>query len=100
MRLGRDVRAAALFGYHFEFWAKRVDTPLRIRFEQWDDTMKLQELRRRLEPLQNESPPGAIYLDDSILVPIHLPVGVEETAVVDAVVAQLERVARMIDSQV
>ena len=101
MRLGKDECAAALFGFSFRFWAKHGDTPLRIRLGgEWDNTMKHQELRRRLEPLRSEDPPGAIYEGDYISIPVHLPVGVEETAVIAAVVAQLERVSRMIDPHI
>ncbi len=97
MRLGRVDRAGVLFGYSFEFWAKHRDAPLRLRFEEWDDTMRVDEVQRRLEPLRHEVPPGAIYEKYYTLIPIYLPIGVEYTAVVDAVVARLESVARMID---
>lgn len=97
IRLGRGDRAGVLFGYSFTFWAKHQDTPLRLSFQEWDGTMTLREVRRRLEPLWLEDPPGIIEADGQLRIPIRLPVGVEETAVVDSVARQLKRVARMID---
>lgn len=95
MRLGHIDRAGALFGYSFGFWAKRRATPLYLRFQEWE--MSLQEVRRRLERLQQEDPPGIVEGDGELHIPIYPPVGVEETAVVDAVVARLEYIARLID---
>ena len=95
--VGSAEHAGALFGYNFAFWVKHRDTPLRLRFYEWDGTMRLNEVRPRLEPLLREDPPGVIYESDYALVPIYLPVGVEETAVVDDVFKQLEHVARLID---
>ena len=93
-------RAVALFGYSFEFWAKHCNTPLRLRFDGWSGgPMEHREVRRRLEPLLRKDPPKAIYGRDWVRVPIHLQVGVEETAVVDNVVAQLEGIARLIDPE-
>ena len=100
MRLGRvrgAERAGASFGYNFKSWAKHRDTPMHLRLYEWDDTMRLQEVRRRLKPLLQEDPPGVIYEPNYALVPIHLPTGVEETAVVESVVTRLKHVASLID---
>ena len=96
--LGRGGRAGAWLGWNFELWAKKRETPLWLTFteEGWTSTLKLDVLRRRLEPLKNEDPPGMIDDGHRLLVPIALPVGVEEEAVLDAVVARLEAVASMI----
>ncbi len=96
---GSTDRAVALFGYSYQFWAKHRDTPLRLRFYEWDGPMRLNEVRRRLEPLLREDPPGVIYEGDDALVPIYLPVGVEKTAVVNTVFARLASIARMLDQE-
>ncbi len=94
--IGSTSRTGALFGYSYDFWARR-HTPLRLRIEEWDGDMRLSEVRRRLEPLRQEDPPGIIEEDGRLRIPIYLPVGVEETAVVDTVFARLEYIARLLD---
>ena len=89
------------FGIEFDLWAKYHETPLWLWVDPYgsdkrDRSGKRAELRRKLDPLK-EDPPGIIDKDGLLLVPIRLPVGVEETAVVDDVFRQLERVARLID---
>ena len=59
VRLGRVDRADALFGFSFEFWANRRDTPLRVRFYESDNTMRSGGAER-LEQLQHEDPPRVI----------------------------------------
>ena len=98
-RLGRgEDLGGAWLGWNFELWAKKRETPLWLTFteEGWTSTLKLDVLRRRLEPLKNEDQPGMIDDGHRLLVPVSLPVGVEEAAVLDAVVARLETVASMI----
>jgi len=46
--------------------------------------------------MRSSDPPGLIDHGDRFLVPIHLPVGVEQDAVLEGVVGQLERIARLI----
>jgi hypothetical protein len=103
MRLGRDVHTCVWLGYNFNDWARFRDTPMWLKLgdQDWrNDGLKSDEVRRRLQPLHQEEPPGIIDRGNRLLVPISLPLGVEQTAVVDSVVAQLKRVARMIDPQV
>lgn len=103
MRLGHDVHTCVWLGYNFYDWARFRETPMWLKLGDQDwrqDGLKSDEVRRRLQPLQQEDPPGIIDRSNRLLVPIYLPVGVEETAVVDSVVAQLERVARMIDPNI
>ena len=98
-RLGGGDRAGAWLGWRFEAWAKQRETPLWLVLEDWgrDDTiLRLHELRPRLARLLNHDTPGIIDEDYRLLVPITLPLGVEETAVVGAVVAQLDHIAAII----
>ena len=84
------------FGIEFDLWAQHRETPLWLTVEPYD-SVKRAEVCRKLECLQQEDPPGIIDKGEYLLVPICLPVGVEETAVVDDVFKQLEHVARLID---
>ena len=51
------------------------------------------DLRRALEPLRHRNPPELIESDEDVRIPIELPVGKERGAVLDAVVARLDRMA-------
>lgn len=95
---GSTSRPQALFGYSYEFWAKR-HTPLRLRIEDWDSSISFSEVHRRLEPLRLKDPPGIVEEDGRLRIPVYLKKGAEETAVVDDVFKQLERVARLIDPE-
>ena len=91
------------FGYTFNEWARFRDTPMWLKLGEqgWrDDGLKRDEVRRKLQSLQLEDPPGIIDRGDRLLVPISLPVSVEYTAVVEAVVARLKYVAQMIDPHI
>ena len=93
--------AGVWFGYGFRNWARRRDTPLWLNFSNRDDghpKVKLAEVRRKLETLLREEPPGIIDRGTNLLVPINLPLGVEYDTVLDAVVKRLEKIAGLIDS--
>ena len=94
--LGRVGRAGAWLGWSLDLWAKQRETPVWLVFAEWQGTLKLDALRPKLVPLLEEDPPGMIDDGHRLLVPVSLPVGVEEAAVLDAVVARLETVVSMI----
>ena len=77
--------AGAWFGYRFDLWAQRSETPLWLDFRDYG-AIKLPEIRKRLNLSQ-----GNPY------VPIHLPVGVEYDAVLDAVVEELKSIGQKIN---
>ena len=100
---GRYLRlagAGARWGLDFREWATLRDTPLWLRLsgrdQGWTETKLLEEIRTNLEPLRLSAPPGLIDRGDHLLVPIKLPVGVEQDAVLDGVVGQLKRIACLI----
>ena len=83
--------AGAWFGVNFDLWAKAQmpETPLWLQFSEWEGTtVGLDEIRRALQ-----LPSGVQEF------PISLPLGVEEGAVLDAVVAQLEGIGRKINPE-
>ena len=77
--------AGAWFGYRFELWAERRETPLWLDFRNYG-AIKRPEIRRKLNLSQEDR-----------FVPIHLPVGVEYDAVLDAVVEQLKSIGQRIN---
>ena len=77
--------AGAWFGYRFELWAQRSETPLWLDFRNYGD-VKLPEIRRRLNLASGDR-----------FVPIHLPIGVEYDAVLDAVVEKLKSIGQKIN---
>lgn len=79
------------FGVSYGHWARHRDTPLWVWF--WDAPA---ELRRMLDPLRDKNPPQIIGTGNRLSVPIELPVGRERGEVLDAVVARLLEIARLI----
>ena len=86
---GRYMRLAGAvvwFGIDSYRWAggRFPDTPLWLLFEQWksEDIGDLERTRKALEPLECREPPACFDEVDTVLVPIHLPVGVEYQVVV------------------
>ena len=53
-------------------------------------------LRRGVETLRQGNPPGLLETDNWVNVPIELPVGKERGAVLDAVVARIMEIARLL----
>ena len=85
--------AVAGFGVEYRFWAQCGHTPLWLYF--WTSTTP-PDLLSALEPLRHRDPPELIESDEDVRIPIKLPVGKERGAVLDAVVARLEEIARLI----
>ena len=95
----RFLRAETVFGkavmflsVEYRFWAQCGHTPLWLSF--WKSGTP-PDLRRALEPLRHRNPPELIESDADVRIPIKLPVGKERGAVLDAVVARLEEIARL-----
>ncbi len=100
---GRYLRlagAGARWGLDYGEWAAIRDTPLWLTLWGWDqgwpETKPLEEVRANLEPVRLSDPPGLVDRGDRLLVPIQLPVGVEQDAVLEGVVHQLVRIAQLI----
>ena len=87
------------FGIEFDLWAQYRETPLWLTVEPYGSGTKRAEVFRKLEGLLEEEPPGIINDDYHLIVPIQLPVGVEQTAVVNAVVRRLKYIAGLIDPE-
>ena len=79
------------FGVSYGRWARDRDTPLWLVFSNPPG-----DLRDKLEPLRDRSPPELIGTGKKLGVPIMLPVGKERGEVLDAVVERLEYIARLI----
>ena len=88
--------AGVWFGVNFNRWARNRTTPLWLALYDWRGTLDLAEVRRRLEPLLEEDPPGVIEVSGRPYAPMYLPTGVEYDAVLDAVVARLKHIADLI----
>ena len=100
---GRYLRlagAGARWGLDYGEWAAIRDTPLWLTLWGWDqgwsETKPLKEIRANLEPVRLSDPPGLVDRGDCLLVPIQLPVGVEQDAVLEGIVDQLVRIAQLI----
>ena len=89
--------AGVWLGVDLNRWAQYRATPLWLYFQEKPGTISFSEVQCRLEPLQQEDPPGVIDVQGKHLyVPIFLPTGVEYDAVLDAVVARLKHIADLI----
>lgn len=93
--------AGVWFGFGFRNWARHRETPLWLNFSNRTagrPKVRLTEVRRKLETLLREDPPGIIDRGTNLLVPINLPLGVEYDTVLDAVVKRIEYIAHLIGS--
>ena len=79
------------FGVLYEDWARYRDTPLWLNFSD-----PPADLRQRLEQLRDRNGLELVGTGKSLLVPIEIQVGKERGEVLEAVVGQLLRIARMI----
>ena len=100
LRLGGHDHAYGWLGYQFSDWARFRDTPLWLELgpQEFKGGLTLAEVRARL--LSQKDPPDVVDRSWRLIVPVPLRVGVEETAVVDSVVALLKRVAKIIDPSI
>lgn len=94
--------AGAWFGLDHNKWVKVRDTPLWLYL--YDESnygqgvKPLSEIRDNLRPLGLMTPPELFeFVDNELVIPIYLPVGVEYDAVLDAVVTRLKEVAKRIN---
>lgn len=82
--------AGACLCLHYTAWSRHRETPLWLELDEWEGTLPLEEVRKRLG--------NAIVVgtDGTYLVPIDLPTGVERDQVVDSVLAELRELAHRI----
>ena len=94
--------AGAWFGVDFDSWAwdSYPDTPLWLRFSEWDRGMRkpLSETHGALEPLEQKDSPDCFDDDGALYVPIELPVHAEYDEVLEAVVRRLQEVSDLISA--
>ncbi len=96
-RLGREAAWAGVwFGVNINRWARQRSTPLWLAFYDWRGTLDLVDVRRKLDPLLEEDPPGVLDVSGRPYAPVYLPTGVEYDAVLDAVVTRLKHIADLI----
>ena len=79
------------FGVVYDLWARHGGTPLWLRFHHPPEV-----LRRGVETLRQGNPDGFVETASWLNVPIELPVGKERGAVLDAVVAPILEIARLL----
>ncbi len=92
--------AGAWFGLDYERWATLRDTPLWLELKGyesgWHRARPFGEIRGSLDVLRQRVPPALFDDGASLHLPVDLPAGVEEGAVLDSVVGQLEEIAWLI----
>ncbi len=92
---------AAAWGIDYRKWATLRDTPLWLSF--WGKEGRpsvarpVSEILANLESFRWTDPLGLIVMGNSLVMPVELPVGVEQDALLDAIVQRLERIVRLID---
>ena len=84
-------RLGSYFGVSYGRWARDRDTPLWLVFSN-----PPVDLRHKLEPLRDRNPPELFGTGKKLGVPIELPVGKERGEVLEAVVARLQAIERLI----
>ena len=87
--------AGPITGLRIDYKAsKQMGKPLWLWFWRSSAHLSLDEVRERFGPLAE---PGLPWLSRDVCVPIDLPVGADREATLHAIVAELERIARIID---
>lgn len=97
IRYIRLVGAAASFGIDYSKWATLRDTPLWLEFREWKDTKPLKEIWEKLDSFRRFDPPELFKVGNKPVIPIELPLGLEQDAVLDAIVRRLKDVAHQIN---
>ena len=77
---------------HFEYWATERDTPLWL---QLNDPL-VPTLGAAIEPLRTTHPPRLLQKDGYPLMPLPLPAGESEQAVIEAVAARIRELAALL----
>lgn len=96
---GRNLRLGGAFAWIGidDTAAKRMDKPLWLSFWDWDDgsaSVRLEAVRGILGKLAE---PGLEWRSKEACLPIDLPSGADRDAVLNAIVSELERIAKHID---
>ena len=89
--------AGAAFAIDYDKWAKHRDTPLWLIFYERRNSKPLKEVWENLDSFRRCDPPELFKLGEETVMPIELPLGVEQDAVLDAIVDRLTKIARLID---
>ena len=94
--------AGAWFGLDGDKWATVRDTPLWLYLygesDDWQGVKPLSEIRDNLRRPGLQDPPEFIDKGDHLVIPIYLPVGVAEDAVLKAVVERIKEIRNLINS--
>jgi hypothetical protein len=98
----RIKKFGALLMFSSYFWTHLGDAPLCLRLydivtEEW--LIDAEKSRKALASLEMESPPRLQIVDDAVIVPLHLPLGVERDEVVRDMVAQIQSVISLLSTR-
>ena len=92
--------AGAWFGLDHDKWATVRDTPLWLylydKSNDWPDVKPLSEVRDNLRRADLQDSPEFIDKGDRLVIPIYLPFGVAEDAVLKAVVERIREIGNLI----
>ena len=97
IRYVRLAGTGASFGIDFSKWATLRDTPLWLVLRGWKGTKPLDEVSANLDSFRRLDPPELFEMGRYLVMPIELPLGVEQNAVLDAIVDRLTEIAHQID---
>ena len=100
VRYLRIAGAGAEWGIDYRKWATLRDTPLwlilRGQEDGWNQIKPVSEIWEKLASFRRRDPPELFEAGGYPVMPFELPLGVEEDAVLEAIVQRLERIARLI----
>lgn len=78
-----------------EHWARRRSTPIWISVQ--DGNWQLNEhVRQALRRWELEDPPRVLEVENALLVPLNLPLGVERPAIVEALLSRVRELAELL----
>lgn len=97
IRYIRLVGVPAAFGVDYDKWAKLRDTPLWLTLYKEKNTKPITGIWEKLDSFRRCDPPELFEVDNTPVMPIELPLGLEQGAVLDAIVRRLKDVAHQID---